>query len=105
MEVKLENESVKLENHEEKVKVKLEVESVQLENHEEKVKVKLENGSVKMENESVVEKLNVQFQQIDRAPVVLALVDPSTGFHRFSQSGGGCEKSSYSCRRKTEISL
>ena len=62
------------------VKVKLENESVKLENHEKKVKVKLEN-------ESVVEKLNVKLlihgsvvQEVDRAPVVLALVDPFTGF-------------------------
>ena len=89
MEGKLENESVKLENHEEKVKVKLENDSVKLENHEEKVKVKLENESVELEKESVVEKLNVKLvihgsvvQQVDRTPVLLALVEPSTGFCR-----------------------
>ena len=52
---------------------------VKLENHEEKVNVKLEN-------ESVLENLKVELlilesivQEANRAPVRLALVDPSTG--------------------------
>ena len=59
---------------------------VKLENHEEKVKVNLENLSVKLENESVFEDLKVKLlnhgsvvQEVDRAPVVIALIDPSTG--------------------------
>ena len=65
------------------VKVKSENVSVKSEN----VSVKLENVSVKLENESVSGNLNVKLlihvsvvQAVERAPLLLALVDPSTGF-------------------------
>ena len=96
MEVKSENVSVKLEDHEEKVKVESQNVSVKLEDQEEKVKVEFEDQeeevkvefkdqSLQMENESVVEKLEVKMlihhsvvQAVESAPHVLALVDPST---------------------------
>ena len=65
------------------VKVKSENVSVKAEN----VSVKSENVSVKLENESLSGNLNVKLlihgsvvQAVERAPLLLALVDPSTGF-------------------------
>ena len=98
MEVNSENVSVNSEDHEEKVKAESQNVSVKLEDQEEKVKVvfedqeekvkvEFEDQSMQMENESVVEKLEVKMllhqsvvQAVESAPLVLALVDPSTGF-------------------------
>ena len=84
---------MKLEDQEEKVKKEFEdpeEEKVKVEfedQEEEKVKVQFEDHSMQMENEAVVEKLEVKMlihhsvvQAVESAPLVLALVDPSTGF-------------------------
>ena len=79
-----EEEKVKMEfedQEEEKVKVEFE------DREEEKVKVEFEDQSMQMENTAVVEKLEVKIlihhsvvQAVESGPLVLALVDPSTGF-------------------------
>ena len=60
---------------------------LQVEDQEEKVKVEFEDQSMQIENESVLEKLEVKMlihhsvvQAVESAPLVLALIDPSTGF-------------------------
>ena len=72
------------------VKVKSENVSVKAENvsvKSENVSVKLLNVSVNLENESLSGNLNVKLlihgsvvQAVERAPLLLALVGPSTGF-------------------------